>query len=90
MKTRRRTKGVSCQEPLLKEGEKIYLYKRGSYGEVVGIYNSVKEISSKELVLNGRFRSTTINNCLQGINKVKYFTSKYHGCKVRPIIKKIE
>lgn len=82
-----RTKTISKLEPVLKDGEKIYLYKKGSQGEVVGIYDSVKDIVEKEKILHGRFNRRSINNCLSG--RDKSFKSWYHGCFVKPVIKKV-
>ncbi len=66
---------------------RIYLYKKDSRGEVVGIYNNVKEIASNESIYNKNFDRRSIDKCLHGKNK--YFTSLHHQCKVRPVIRKV-
>ena len=81
-----RSKPVSRVERFLKEDEEIVLYKKGSRGEIVGVYNSINEMCKIEQVYNGNFRLNSIWVCLAGIGKS--YTSLHHQCKVVPRIRK--
>lgn len=65
------------------DGKKIVLYRAGSRGEVVGVYDSIKDIANMEKMFNKKFAEGSIYQCLSG--KVKHFVSFNHQCKVRPI-----
>lgn len=60
----------------------LVIYKKGSRGEVVGVYKSVKELVTLEKTLNPRFSPTNIYSCLSGHKKS--FFSLYHQCKAVP------
>jgi len=70
----------------LKDDEVIVMYKCGSYGQIVGIYECVKDIVSEERFFNKRLSFTTIYNCLYGIQKTT--KSLKHQCIVKLVIKK--
>ena len=57
----------------LKEDEVIVLYKKGSRGEVVGVYESVADIAELEKIHYQSFNDGNIYHCLNG--EVKSFTS---------------
>lgn len=67
--------------------EEIWLYKKGSRGEVVGKYKSVKDIVELERLFNKRFAVSGIYMALHG--QTKSFVSFNHQCRVRPVIRKI-
>lgn len=67
--------------------EEIWLYKKGSRGEVVGIYKSIKDIVDLEKMFNNKFSSAGIYQALNG--QQKSFVSYNHQCKVKPVIKKV-
>lgn len=66
--------------------EVMIFYKANSFGEIVGIYNSVSEFVELEKKLNPNFQGDSVRGCLNG--KTKYFRSFHHQCKVRPVIRK--
>jgi hypothetical protein len=65
--------------------KEIWLYKAGSFGEVVGIYKSAKDIEEVEKMFNPNFSSASIYLCING--GTKYFRSYNHQCKVKPVLK---
>jgi hypothetical protein len=72
----------------LKEDEVIVLYKKGSRGEAVGVYESVADITESEQLFYKSFSSGIIYHCLNGISKS--FVSYNHRCRVVPRIRKRE
>lgn len=72
----------------LKEDEVIVLYKKGSRGEVVGVYESVADIVELEKIHYHIFSHAHVTMCLTG--KHKHFVSYNHRCRVLPRIRKRE
>ena len=72
----------------LKEDEVIVLYKKGSRGEAVGVYDSVADIVELEKIHYQSFNDGNIYHCLNGV--VKSFISFNHRCRVVPRIRKRE
>lgn len=70
------------------EDEEIWLYKKGSRGEVVGIYRSVKDIVETEKLFHKNFVPSNVYMALNG--QTKTFMSYNHQCRVVPKIRKIE
>ena len=69
----------------LTEDQVIVLYKAGSFGEIVGIYESAKEIENIEKPFNQLFNTA---NVYAAVSKNGYFRSYHHQCKVKPVIRK--
>lgn len=69
---------------LLNTGE-VVVYKRGSRGEVVGVYPSIKSLADEEKRFNPRFKPASIYSVLHGTSK-SYF-SLAHQCKAVPRIR---
>lgn len=65
--------------------KEIWLYKKGSRGEVVGIYQSIQDIVDTERIFNIEFSESNVYGPLLG--HWKYFTSLNHQCKVKPVLK---
>lgn len=63
----------------------IVLYKRGSLGEVVAIYDTVLDIVFDEKFFNSRFKDSYVYRCLYG--NCKSFTSLKYQCKIVPRLK---
>ncbi len=66
--------------------EEIVVYKKGSRGEVVGVYPDVKSLTRLEQQYNPNFKPTAIYTCLSG-GKKSYF-SFLHQCKAVPKLRK--
>lgn len=65
--------------------KEIWLYKAGSRGEVLGIYQSISDIVELERIFNPQFKSSNITGIFSG--HWKTFTSFNHQCKVKPVLK---
>ena len=72
----------------LKEDEVIVLYKKGSRGEVVGVYESVRDIVEAEQIHYQLFSDNSVYRALYG--GMKSFLSHNHRCRVVPRIRKRE
>lgn len=65
--------------------KEIWLYKVGSRGQIVGIYQDVSEIVEIEKRFNKKFHPNLIYNCF--IGRQNSFTSFNHQCRVKPVLK---
>jgi hypothetical protein len=63
------------------DGHRIALFKRGSMGEIVGWYDSVKDMVEVERPFNPRITYACFYNLLTG--KQKYYKSFNHQCHVK-------
>ena len=63
----------------IEEGEVLVLYKKGSRGEIIGIYNSVKELGDLERKKYNLFGDAQILNVLSGASKS--YASFHHQCR---------
>lgn len=82
-----RTGRGTKSEPTLKNDELIVAYKKGSGGEILRTYNSVKQLTEIEKVFNGSFARKTVWRCLCG--RVKSVTLLHLQSRVALRIKKI-
>lgn len=71
---------------ILRPGEVIVLYKAGSRGQIVGVYERVNDIVELEKPFNWCFSSGSVHKCIYG--NIKQFRSFYHACKCVARIKK--
>ena len=79
---------IGLENHVIKNDEFLVFYKKGSNGQVVGVYESVIDFVKLELYHNKSFRSSYINDVLKG--RGKCFYSKHHGCMCVPRIVKKE
>lgn len=75
------------KQNLLKEDEKIFLYKKGSRGQIVGVYDCIRDIVDLERPFNILFDFHYVGRVLGGARRT--FSSFYHGCRVKAVIKKV-
>ncbi len=62
-------KQCNHQSPTVNEGQVIVAYKKGSFGKVLGVYKSIREVLKREVVYNDKVHYTTINSHLLGKSK---------------------
>lgn len=70
----------------LKDDEVLVMYKCGSYGKIVGVYESIADIVDAEREFNPKISPQHILNVLSGLSKsMKMFR---HQCMVKVVVKK--
>lgn len=72
----------------IEEGEVLVLYKKGSRGEIIGIYNSIKELGDLERKKYNGFNDVQIYHIL--IGRSKSYASFHHQCRAVVRIKTLE
>jgi hypothetical protein len=78
-----RRNGAIKSSSVLKEGQVIVAFKRGSKGEVLGVYHSIREIYKKEHEYNNRFNYCSINSHLIGNTKTMRLLHLQAVCVLR-------
>jgi hypothetical protein len=82
---KKNTKKIYQDGEFIPEGKKIYLYKKGSRGELMGVYESIKDIEIVEKYYYPKFRKNLVYSCLRGNSNS--FTSYHHQCRVKAVLR---
>lgn len=57
------------KHPVVKDDESIVVYRKGSGGEILAIYNKVMDVVTRETPFNPKFRKELVYNHVKGIPK---------------------